>query len=245
MLALTVAWTRCSRRAGWQRFGNCWKPIRFSGRTAAQAVGYREIIECLQGKQELRQTLELVKRRTRQFARRQDTWFRSLSECRRLEPVSAADPGAVAEQILEAGGGRGRGRGNAVKELSNMPFRRLPMFSRRLQETCYRGWRKLTPGFRPRGKPGCGFPQVLGVSWLLKGGLVFTAVGDSLQSAGPRVFTYPPHPALSDRNLSGSAERYTGRTRSVPGERGRELSDVLKQPDDAYCGEELLSNPKS
>ena len=58
------------------------------GRTAAQAVGYREIIEYLQGKQELRQTMELVKRQTRQFARRQDTWFRSLSECRRIDPVS-------------------------------------------------------------------------------------------------------------------------------------------------------------
>ena len=61
----------------------------------------------------------------------------------------------------------------------------------------------------------------------------------------PTRFYYPPHPALSHRNLSGSAERYTGRTRSVPGERGRERSDVLKQPDDAYFGDELQSNPKS
>ena len=55
----------------------------------------------------------------------------------------------------------------------------------------------------------------------------------------------PPHPALSHRNLRGSAERYTGRTRSVPGERDSELSDVLKQPDDVYLGDELQSNPKS
>ena len=72
-----------------------------------------------------------------------------------------------------------------------------------------------------------------------------TAVRHSLQPAGPRVSTYPPHPALSRRNLSGSAERYTGQTRSVPGERGRVLSDVLKQPDDAYFGDKLQSNPKS
>ena len=38
----------------------------------------------------------------------------------------------------------------------------------------------------------------------------------------------PPHPALSHRNLSGSAERYTERTRSVPGERDRALGDLLK-----------------
>ena len=45
------------------------------------------------------------------------------------------------------------------------------------------------------------------------------------------VLHMPPHPALSHRNLRGSAERCTERTRSVPGERDRELSDVLKQPD--------------
>ena len=55
----------------------------------------------------------------------------------------------------------------------------------------------------------------------------------------------PPHPALSHRNLRGSAERYTERTRSVPGERDREPSDVLKQPEDVYLGDELQANPKS
>ena len=53
----------------------------------------------------------------------------------------------------------------------------------------------------------------------------------------------PPHPALSHRTLRGSAERYSERTRSVPGERDRKLSDVLKQPDDVYLGVERQSNP--
>ena len=74
------------------------------GRTASQAVGYREVLEYLQLNQDLRQTIELVKRRTRQFARRQDTWFRSLSECRYIDPAIAPDPAALAEQILQAGG---------------------------------------------------------------------------------------------------------------------------------------------
>ena len=52
------------------------------GRTASQAVGYREIIDHLAGKTDLATTIELVKTRTRQFAKRQLTWFRSLSECR-------------------------------------------------------------------------------------------------------------------------------------------------------------------
>ena len=55
----------------------------------------------------------------------------------------------------------------------------------------------------------------------------------------------PPHPALSHRNLKGIAERYTERTRSVPGERDRELCDVMEQLDDVYLGDELQPNPQS
>ena len=69
-------------------------------RTAAQAVGYREVIEHLDGKQELADTVEQVKVRTRQFARRQETWFRSLSECRRVVQRRDESPKTVAEEIL-------------------------------------------------------------------------------------------------------------------------------------------------
>jgi tRNA dimethylallyltransferase len=54
------------------------------GRTASQAVGYREVIEYLRGERDLEATAEAVKARTRQFARRQETWFRSLEECCRV-----------------------------------------------------------------------------------------------------------------------------------------------------------------
>ncbi len=50
--------------------------------TATQAVGYREVIEHLDGVRNLPDTIELVKIRTRQFAKRQRTWYRSLSESR-------------------------------------------------------------------------------------------------------------------------------------------------------------------
>lgn len=53
-------------------------------RTASQAVGYREVIEHLRGERDLLETIETIKTRTRQFARLQETWFRSLSECRRI-----------------------------------------------------------------------------------------------------------------------------------------------------------------
>jgi tRNA dimethylallyltransferase len=73
------------------------------GRTARQAVGYREVLEHLAGNLDLEATIELVKLRTRQFAKRQMTWFRSLSECRSV-PVSAPfNPSIVAERIYQQG----------------------------------------------------------------------------------------------------------------------------------------------
>jgi tRNA dimethylallyltransferase len=44
--------------------------------TAMQAIGYRQVVEHLRGERPLAETIELVKSRTRQFARRQLTWFR-------------------------------------------------------------------------------------------------------------------------------------------------------------------------
>jgi len=44
--------------------------------TALQALGYRQVVEHLRGQRSLPGTIELVKIRTRQFAKRQMTWFR-------------------------------------------------------------------------------------------------------------------------------------------------------------------------
>jgi tRNA dimethylallyltransferase len=44
--------------------------------TAMQALGYRQVVEHLRGARGLAETIELVKIRTRQFAKRQLTWFR-------------------------------------------------------------------------------------------------------------------------------------------------------------------------
>jgi tRNA dimethylallyltransferase len=46
-------------------------------KTAMQAIGYRQVMEHLRGERNLAQTIELVKTRTRQFAKRQLTWFRA------------------------------------------------------------------------------------------------------------------------------------------------------------------------
>jgi tRNA dimethylallyltransferase len=83
-----------------QRLLHAERPL---GRTARQAVGYREVIEHLKGKLELSATIELVKLRTRQFAKRQLTWFRSLSECRNVPVAEPFDARRIADQIFEQG----------------------------------------------------------------------------------------------------------------------------------------------
>ena len=70
------------------------------GRTASQAVGYREVIDHLRGVRELAETIELVKRRTRQFAKRQMTWFRSLSECSVLPVSGSSNAHSVARAVV-------------------------------------------------------------------------------------------------------------------------------------------------
>jgi len=74
------------------------------GRTASQAVGYREVIDHLAGDgtsgPRYETMLANMKTRTRRFAKRQGTWFRSLSECRFVDLEGEAAPEAVAEQMV-------------------------------------------------------------------------------------------------------------------------------------------------
>ena len=76
-----------------QRYGDL-------SRTATQAVGYREGLAHLRGETELATCIELVKARTRQFGRRQETWFRSLTECRFVEMRDERTPGDLADHIV-------------------------------------------------------------------------------------------------------------------------------------------------
>ncbi len=73
-------------------------------RTARQAVGYREVLEYLAGERDLPGTIERVKLQTHQFARRQLTWFRSLSECRWIPMQPGVDPQALAQSLVALAG---------------------------------------------------------------------------------------------------------------------------------------------
>jgi tRNA dimethylallyltransferase len=68
-------------------------------RTARQALGYKEVIEHLEGKRTLAETSALVQRRSRQFAKRQLTWLRGIPECRLVPAHEAGDAAALAARI--------------------------------------------------------------------------------------------------------------------------------------------------
>jgi len=72
-------------------------------RTARQAVGYREVIHGLEQSSPLAETVEAVKTRTRRFARHQETWFRSLSECRFVIRTGDDDQSEIVARILREG----------------------------------------------------------------------------------------------------------------------------------------------
>jgi tRNA dimethylallyltransferase len=68
---------------------------------ALQAIGYRQVVEHLRGERNLHDTIELVKIRTRQFAKRQMTWFRKYSPLEWLKCAPADDVALAAGNIIK------------------------------------------------------------------------------------------------------------------------------------------------
>ena len=72
-------------------------------RTARQAVGYREVLAHLEEGLPLDETIALVKTKTRQFAKRQLTWFRSLKMFRQVPLEPGEDAASAAVRIQQLG----------------------------------------------------------------------------------------------------------------------------------------------
>jgi tRNA dimethylallyltransferase len=70
-------------------------------RTARQAVGYREALAYLACDYDMEEMRARIIYRTRRFAKRQGTWFRSLSECRFVDICGEPDATTVAERIMQ------------------------------------------------------------------------------------------------------------------------------------------------
>ena len=71
------------------------------GRTALQAVGYREVLEHLKGERDLDETMQQVVYHTRRFARRQETWFRGFPECQQVTMTNEMTPEEVVDTIID------------------------------------------------------------------------------------------------------------------------------------------------
>jgi tRNA dimethylallyltransferase len=68
--------------------------------TAMQALGYRQIVEHLRGERSLPETIALIKIRTRQFAKRQMTWFRRQLHLTWVHLEAQNSPEAVVRTIV-------------------------------------------------------------------------------------------------------------------------------------------------
>jgi tRNA dimethylallyltransferase len=67
---------------------------------ARQALGYKEVIEYLEGRLTLDDAKEKVKLNTRRFAKRQMTWFRSFPDVQWLEAGEHEDLKTISEKII-------------------------------------------------------------------------------------------------------------------------------------------------
>ncbi|WKZ20309.1 MAG: tRNA (adenosine(37)-N6)-dimethylallyltransferase MiaA [Candidatus Jettenia sp. CY-1] len=67
---------------------------------ASQALGYKEIINYFSGKHTLYETIEVMKKRTRWFAKRQMTWFRSFSDIHWVHVSTDNDIIRLSERVL-------------------------------------------------------------------------------------------------------------------------------------------------
>ncbi len=74
------------------------KPL---GRTARQALGYAEMIEHLQGKMPLDETIENVKINTRRFGKAQRTWFKRFRATHWLDAGPDTTAAQLADQAME------------------------------------------------------------------------------------------------------------------------------------------------
>lgn len=70
-------------------------------KTASQALGYKEILEYLGGRHTLDGTVDLIKKNTRHFAKRQLTWFRKDDRVRWIHLQQEEDVCVTVKKIVE------------------------------------------------------------------------------------------------------------------------------------------------
>jgi len=71
-----------------------------NGSTAMQAIGYKEILGYLKGEYSMDDAIDILKRNTRHYAKRQLTWFRRMKEIIWLDMDENTDLKATAQKII-------------------------------------------------------------------------------------------------------------------------------------------------
>lgn len=71
-----------------------------------QAIGYKEIIQYIEGHCSLEQAVEDIKKNSRNFAKRQLTWFRSMKEIQWVDSSIEADRQKIVENIRNFAAGK-------------------------------------------------------------------------------------------------------------------------------------------
>ena len=73
---------------------------RLAGPTAREAIGYKQLLEHLDGRCSLEEAVEAIKRGTRRYAKRQMVWFRKDPRVKWFKVD--AERGATPQQLAEA-----------------------------------------------------------------------------------------------------------------------------------------------
>lgn len=70
------------------------------GNNGMQAIGYKEVLRYLRGKYTLEETIDILKRDTRRYAKRQLTWFRRIENIKWIDVDENSDYGSTARKIF-------------------------------------------------------------------------------------------------------------------------------------------------
>ncbi len=71
------------------------------GKQASQALGYKEVIDFFNKKYTLSEAVDEIKKRTRRFAKRQMTWFRSFSNIYWICASAEDDAASLSEKVFK------------------------------------------------------------------------------------------------------------------------------------------------
>ena len=78
--------------------------LRMSELSSLQAIGYKELIRHLDGSCSLGETIELVRQRSRNYAKRQFTWFRKEADIEWIDITGISDAGKICDLVLKSVG---------------------------------------------------------------------------------------------------------------------------------------------